>query len=182
MHLKLQDGTYSSDTALANLGLYGLGKRRSLKQLETFTKMDLVALRGNEGDADSCVNLEYIPFDASISPVDNFYDEPDDLDPQPEFPLRTKTIFYEQIFVKQAPRHIAVDLNAGYVHQVMRAQNVDSFQRMDGVEQPNLPPFTTLVVLWVFGMVVWCVMFMSPGSNNGSAKKKKIKQTMYKDV
>ena len=180
--LKLQDGTVATSTALANLGIYGLGKRRTLKQLEQFTKLDFATLKSNEGAGQDCVDLEYVPFDASISPVENFYDQPDDLDPQPEYPMRTKPIFYEQV-VQNAPVKIAVDLKAGDVvkRNLDSHHHIDSFQRMDGVEQPNLPPFSTLLILWVFGMIVWCVMFMNPGaSGTGSPKKKK--QRMAKDV
>jgi hypothetical protein len=186
LQLKLQDGTLATDTALANLGLYGLGKRRTLKQLEEFTKVDFASQQNNDGKGETCVNLEYVPFDASVSPVDNYYDEPDDLDPQPEYPLRTKTIFYEQV-VQTTPisRNIAaVDWREADVASNVR---VDSFQRMDGIEQTNLPPVSTLLVLWAFGMMVWCVTFrynaMSSGSGGGGTPRKKYtKQLMSKDV
>jgi hypothetical protein len=173
-----------TDTALANLGLYGLGKRRTLKQLEEFTKLGFATPKSNLGAGEDCVAFNYVPFDASISPVENFYDQPDDLDPQPEFPLRTKPIFYEQVIQEMPRNNVAVDMKAGQLvgRSLDSAHHVDSFQRMDGVEQPNLPPISTLLVLWIFGMIVWCVVFMkSPGGgSNGPPKKKK--QMMYKDV
>ncbi|GKY93218.1 hypothetical protein MPSEU_000289600 [Mayamaea pseudoterrestris] len=181
LRLKQQDGTIASDAVLANMGIYGLGKRRTLKQLEEFTKLEFASLKSNEGVGEDCVAFEYVPFDAAISPVENFYDQPDDLDPQPEFPLRTKLIFYEQL-----PMNIVAGNTKSGGAVVGRAldsvQRVDSFQRMDGIEQPNLPPFSTLIVLWIFGMIVWCVVFMSQGNVNGSGTPRKKKQMMSKDV
>jgi hypothetical protein len=64
-------------TARANLGIYGLGQRRSLDQLLDFTGIALPVneaseKHGNEGH--SCSNLDWVPYDASISPRANLFD------------------------------------------------------------------------------------------------------------
>lgn len=78
-------------TARANLGLYGLGKRRSLDELQTFARVNFAYASSNAGKQAVCVHkaTDYITYDANVSPYENLHDKPDDLDPQPEFPLRT---------------------------------------------------------------------------------------------
>lgn len=44
--LELKDGD-PSDTAKANMGIYGIGKRRSLSQLNDFVGMNMAAGIGN---------------------------------------------------------------------------------------------------------------------------------------
>lgn len=82
-------------TARANLGIYGLGQRRTLDQLLEFTGIalpltDASEKHGNEGH--SCANLEWVPYDASISPRANLFGgtgKADDLELEPAFPLRS---------------------------------------------------------------------------------------------
>ena len=100
----------------AELGIYGVGKLRSLKQLEAFTSINLKDKVGNVNNT-TCTNLEWVPYNMgeddfslssishtgsvrpdekvlSISPMDNLFtiinSESSDrvLDPQPEFPNR----------------------------------------------------------------------------------------------
>ena len=66
----------------ANLGLYGLGKRRSLKQLDEFATVDLKNKVGNIGADVQCSGHEWVPYDTNISPQENLYNNPDNLDPQ----------------------------------------------------------------------------------------------------
>lgn len=67
----------------ANLGLYGLGKRRSLAQLSDFTNMDLKNKKGNAGPDLKCSGHEWVPYvDKKISPQENLFSNPDNLDPQ----------------------------------------------------------------------------------------------------
>mmetsp|Transcript_21710 Transcript_21710/g.25064 ORF Transcript_21710/g.25064 Transcript_21710/m.25064 type:complete len:334 (+) Transcript_21710:448-1449(+) len=106
-----------NDLKRANLGIYGIGKVRSLKQLQEFVGIDLKKGEGHliggnpfpNGQSSRirerghyiqkldkpppCANLNWVPYveDASnslISPIDNLYVEANDLDPQPEFPRR----------------------------------------------------------------------------------------------
>jgi hypothetical protein len=121
--LELKDGD-KSDTAKANLGIYGIGKRRTLAQLDDFVGTSHTESKGNEqvglcqtrpllcsllvlilsflnvGPLPknmNCANLKFVPYDTQISPADNLYDNPNDLDTQPEFPRRTDLIFYKQV-------------------------------------------------------------------------------------
>ena len=66
----------------ANLGLYGLGKRRSLKQLSEFANVDLENKAGNVGANVQCSGHEWVAYDTTISPQENLYGNPDNLDPQ----------------------------------------------------------------------------------------------------
>jgi hypothetical protein len=58
-----------------------LGKRRSLKQLNEFANVDLKNKVGNFGDV-KCSGHEWVPYDTSISPQENLFNNPDNLDPQ----------------------------------------------------------------------------------------------------
>ena len=86
----------------SNLGIYGIGKLRSLKQLETFTGIDLKQMLGHSmNKIPTCANLRWEPYEPQdqvilpsdlrllpVSPMDNLYNQSNDLDPQPEFPNR----------------------------------------------------------------------------------------------
>ena len=65
VHTMLQiPGGDSSETAQANLGVYGLGRRRTIQQLMDFVGIDLVKKTGNRGVSDSFylwrLNLTFI--------------------------------------------------------------------------------------------------------------------------
>lgn len=171
----------SSTTAQANLGIYGLGKRRTMKQLFKFVGM--TSSEGNSGKAKDCAAIQWFPYDASISPVANLFDKPDDLDPQPEYPHRTKLIFYEQ--VEQASRAdigIQISDGAAEVKEVHRV--VEPVVPSQSVEESsNLPPLTAVLVFWLFGLVVWCIMFMRGPSPelSGTRQSKKKKAPSHKD-
>lgn len=66
----------------ANLGLYGLGKRRSLAQLNEFANLDLKNKKGNILPDLKCSGHEWVPYDETISPQENLFSNPDNLDPQ----------------------------------------------------------------------------------------------------
>jgi hypothetical protein len=175
------------ESNLANLGLYGLGKRRSLKQLEDFTKMNFSRKRGNEGKTEVCVHEDYVPYDAAISPVENLYDEPANLDPQPEYPLRTNLIFAQQPKHESiAEQHWAqaslgeIDLSA------VAAGGAAAIEAAAPLS--NLPSPFLLALLWIFGLMVWCLLFLKNSTSptvlpthrrktKGPASKR-----VYKDV
>jgi len=183
-------------TAQANLGLYGLGKRRTLQQLFEFGRIKVENDVGNTGKVINCVGHEWVPYDASISPVANLFDRPDNLDPQPEYPLRTNMIYYQQ--VDQAVSKIHVSINdkgdAEVKERGLRnpaglpssAGGGEARQALDFPETPPLPSFSLLFVLWAFGLIVWCVLFMNPQKSSGSGvKKRKLKKKKFssdKDV
>ena len=171
----------------ANLGLYGLGRRRSLEQLSEFVNIDLKNGRGNVGPHIKCSGHEWVPYDASISPQENLFANPDNLDPQPEYPLRTKLQYYQQ--VEQAMPLYDNGLVAGDTAR-SSASGVDHFGPDRTAAAAGMPSAGTLFVFWVFGLVVWYIMFMGPGaaaSNKAGGRParspaRKKGSNVYKDV
>ena len=96
------------------------------------------------------------------------------MDPQPEFPLRTELTFYEEI---DQPVGIQIDLGQDPVIE-RKAEVI----RNDANE---LPVFT-IFMLWIFGLVVWCVVFVHQGGTSGLKKSKRRKKkgaaSDFKDV
>jgi len=124
-----------------------------------------------------CANLEWIPYDSSISPTDNLYEGADDLDPQPEFPLRTELTFYEEI---DQPVGLQIDLGQDPVLEQRKTG------ALHNAESNELPVFT-IFALWMFGLVVWCVIFVNQGGSTLQKQKKRRKKKKgsadsFKDV
>jgi Glycosyltransferase (GlcNAc) len=135
----------------ANLGIYGLGKRRTMEQLNAFVGLNLQSGAGNSGKI--CTGHEWVPYDSSISPTDNLFSNPDNLDPQPEYPFRTNLIYY------QPPV-------ATLTYSLMRESPLTS----DGINKHvsptnntttsnHLPSMGVLLFLWLFGILVWFIVF-----------------------
>lgn len=89
------------------------------------------------------------------------YDKATDLDPQPEFPLRTEFTF----FVEQEPE----------VDKYMVVDGVSAEQQAAAVPVQQGPPFMTLLILWFFGLIVWCMLFV-----NGGGKPSRRTRTLRK--
>jgi hypothetical protein len=137
------------ESNLANLGLYGLGKRRSLEQLERFTNVNLKLRTDNIGPKMTCLHgSDYVPYDKSISPMANLYDEPANLDPQPEYPLRTNLVFAETT-------------RQGHKGSLLDDTPVGAVSRLAVRHSPlsKLPSASLLFILWLFGLVLWCLLF-----------------------
>ena len=169
------EGGETEEKAQANLGIYGLGKRRSLQQFQEFANMDFKTLKGNSGPNERCSGFHWVPYDANISPVENLFDNPDNLDPQPEFPLRSEMVFYEQVVLKSPHEAYTVAEH----HSIPVGHTYES--------QSALPSLPVLFILWVFGLVIWCVFCMKPSSSRKSGPKKKRSavlsdSSVYKDV
>lgn len=162
-------GGNSEELAQANLGLYGLGKRRSLQQLLTFARFDL---RKGTGTADSlddqCVNFDYVHYDASIPPTANAFSSPDDLDPQPEFPMRTELI-YGAVQNTPAEKLLKDEVNGGHFQRIPLTNSEPS---------SGSSYFTLIFVLWAFGMFVWYTLFVAKDGNGafGDGKRKTLKK------
>lgn len=121
-----------------------------------------------------CTDADWVPYDASISPIENLFDNPDNLDPQPEYPLRTALTYGEEVV--DATLDLELDGNMEQQH------HADAFSQQTGVhEKPSLPPMSILLVLWVFGLFVWFVLF-SGSSTSQSGRHKKKRSNGYKDV
>jgi hypothetical protein len=102
--------------------------------------------------------------------MENMYSKADDLDPQPEFPLRTQLTFYEQL--EQPAEQVGAPLEP--VHQALK-QDVGGSNEM---------PLATLLLLWIFGLVVWCVVFVNQGGGGFKPAKRSTKKKAggYKDT
>lgn len=178
-------GGDSSEAAQANLGLYGIGKRRTLKQLLLHSRFLATPKTNNKGDGKLCVGHEWIPYDAQSSPIDNLFDKPDNLDPQPEYPLRTKLVFYKQA-EKAAPRlKIELQGDNAKIKQVTARHVAATLDGLPPMVESPLPTTSTLFILWVFGLMVWCVMYMNPlggSTSSGGPRKSKKKKSSVKDV
>jgi Glycosyltransferase (GlcNAc) len=156
----------------ANLGIYGLGKRRTLEQLNDFTGMRLSNGRGTEGT--KCTGHEWVPYDPKISPTENLFNNPDNLDPQPEYPLRTNLTFYVP--------PVASQNQAGISRQAMRSEIIrgmdEQMQSADfSTDSSNLPSGIVLFLFWAFGLLVWFIMF-TPNSISGGDTKKHSRPTV----
>lgn len=151
----------------ANKGIYGLGQRRTLEQLAQFCNVDFANGKGNVGPNAHCSSHKYVTFDDSIPPTANLYENPDNLDPQPLYPLRDQLIFYKPMD----------ELSPAYPELEMYEANsesdrVDEFETTTTATTPAAGPSTSvLLVLWVFGLIVWCVMFQSPGGKPNRRRK-----------
>ncbi|KAL7537933.1 hypothetical protein ACHAWF_005943 [Thalassiosira exigua] len=150
--------------ARANLGIYGLGKRRTLEQLLDFVGIalpgpDFSGQHGNDGRG--CANPAWVPYDASVSPRANLFDgtgKADDLDLDPEFPLRTLP-----------------DATGGQYDHPFAMGNAawdemtNSESEMGGVMEDGSSdvPYSMVFLLWVVGLFVWFSMFVR---NDGKAE------------
>ena len=147
----------------ANLGIYGLGKRRTLKQMADFVGIDMDQQKGRR-DQD-CAGHHWVPYDANISPVENMYNKPDNLDSQPEFPLRTEFSFYKQ--EKEIPSQ-NLQLIDGDVVSIKDGQQQESHHSLRDsvtpVHSSRGPSGALLFLLWIVGLIGWCVLFVAPKS------------------
>jgi hypothetical protein len=89
--------------------------------------------------------------------MDNLYQDADDLDPQPEFPLRTRPTFYEPI---DQPVGIQLELGKDPILGGHKRELVHSN------DPSNELPVFTIFALWIFGLIVWCLVF---SINHGEA-------------
>lgn len=114
-----------------------------------------------------CAEHAWVPYDTSISPLDNMYSKPTDLDPQPEYSLRTEFVYYQE------EAETAADALVG----------IES-ARQEGpiVPASNAPSTMTLFVLWCFGLIVWCMLFVNHGGGGGKGLRKRHKGGGSKDV
>lgn len=167
----------------ANLGIYGLGTRRTLDQLDDFAGLDLKANKGNTGPELKCTGHVWVPYEGSISPTDNLFSNPDNLDPQPEYPLRTHLIYYQQVTLAQS----FVDAE-GYAIDADRKLPASDGRGPDGFDAhatSHLPSSGVLFVFWLIGLLVWYIMYMPNsyfGGNNIRGVARKKSSNLFKDV
>jgi hypothetical protein len=194
------------DYNLSNLGIYGLGKRRTIKQLEDFMKIQMATKTSRpQGVRDarglthisfrfvdssfllilqaSCIGDEWVPYDVNISPTDNLYDEPDNLNPQPEYPLRTELTFYEEEDGDASSIEVLEGDLMGDASSASKDASSSSDESVISSHNKALPsrqhvsPFPTasvLIPLWLLGLVVWFMTFgNTPRAKGHQARKKK---------
>lgn len=111
----------------------------------------------------------------------NLYDKPDDLDPQPEFPLRTELTFYKDEAWEPPKLEILEGDVMGEVGSPKQASS-----RSVVTEQSNFPSAVLMLILWILGLCAWCSMFLQPVSSSSLRTKKSRKKSsstkMAKDV
>jgi hypothetical protein len=116
-----------------------------------------------------CADLKFVPYDTQISPADNLYDNPNDLDTQPEFPLRTDLVFYKQVEqVMEPPLRFEISPEHSGTGRELT---------MTGEKYP-FPPASTMLTLWFMGLALWCVFFMK----SSGKRSRRIKGGGIKDV
>ena len=106
--------------------------------------------------------MKFVPYDAGISPTDNLYDNPNDLDTQPEYPLRTELTYYEQVEQIVEPPVVDFDSEAALG---LRKESVPA------AEKYPFPPASTMLTLWFMGLALWCVFFMNSAGSRSRRKK-----------
>lgn len=143
-------------TARGNLGIYGLGRRRTLDQLLQFASIALPDSEfrgqyGNEGKG--CANLKWVPYDKSISPRANLLDgtgKADDLELEPEFPLRTRSDSGDYLF----PAGSGVGRS-----------DATSWKDPAGMSHGGNVPYSFVFLLWVLGLYVWYASFVDTATD-----------------
>lgn len=172
--------------ARANLGIYGLGRRRTLAQLLDFAGIalpgrDFAGQHGNDGSG--CANPSWVPYDASIPAKANLFDgmgAADDLDLEPVFPLRT----LPDVTRAQYDHPFAVG-NAAWDNMTSARHKAGS----DGSNEHALSdaPYSMVFLLWIIGLYVWYGAFVgridnikrrAAGSRSSAAPRNSARRTL----
>jgi hypothetical protein len=163
-------------TARANLGIYGVGKRRTLEQLLEFTGIALPTSETSDkhgNDGHTCANLDWVPYDASISPRANLFDgegKADDLELDPIFPLRSLP-----------------DATGGqYDHPFLgnAAWKGPGQAAHAPTDNSSSTPYSVVFLLWIGGLYVWYLMFLggTRGKRGNSGRPRYAKKPKRKDT
>lgn len=122
-----------------------------------------------------------MPYDTSISPVDNMYNNPNDLDPQPEFPMRTELEFFREIEVVMPD----LEVLESDLHPVSNAGGTSAESASIPASPPtvnNYPSFATMFLLWIIGLLGWGYFALRTSSaSKPSGKQKKTSRGRSKD-
>jgi len=174
-------GGEDSKGGRANLGLFGLGKRRTLKQFVEFVGVDLQ--EREKVKIHNCGNKKWVPYDTKgTSAMDNLYQHADDLDPQPEYIHRTES---HQPIVSQQSSALAEALINGKLIENNNNAAANPSALHDAAAAMNAQPVANTTfssftfIVWVAGLCIWYFVFhSSPFSTNGSNTIARVKRTM----
>mmetsp|Transcript_24963 Transcript_24963/g.57348 ORF Transcript_24963/g.57348 Transcript_24963/m.57348 type:complete len:572 (+) Transcript_24963:3-1718(+) len=219
LELDLSEETDTVETDRANMGIYGLGQRRTLAQFQEFSSVKLDGTASVE-EPIKCVGQVMVAYDDSISPLANLHHDDGNiltnLDLSPIFPRRTKPTFATQnlrnsqavgdksldaenveIMVNQEGDEDGDDEADGTTHDSAHAGKISPFganlfphvgvRRIGGnnaihagvgpelldQQASNLPPSSVLLVLWMFGLLMWCFAFVSHNGGDAHERPKK---------
>mmetsp|Transcript_5405 Transcript_5405/g.7964 ORF Transcript_5405/g.7964 Transcript_5405/m.7964 type:complete len:509 (+) Transcript_5405:59-1585(+) len=140
-----------SEVVQANFGLYGLGKRRSMEQFAEFIGVDFESTKLK---ISSCGKKQWVPYDFSVTAFENLYDHANDLDPQPEFPLRNRS---------QQPK-ISPDVSSSASFPNSEEIGTTANDRLlsnTPTANSGMSPFLTFL-FWIFGIFMWYKVFAAP--------------------
>jgi Glycosyltransferase (GlcNAc) len=181
------DGTMvmiPSETMQANFGLYGLGKRRTLQQFNEFLKRDVphslftimeYSKHSPSSSTVRCDDHTWVPYDSSILPTANLFNEPDNLDPQPIYPLRTRLLYYQQEIVFDADFGNATEHVQHHLHN-------SNYQFITKDPYDDMPSLTALASMWITGLAAWYVLFFVLSKPLSSGKRRKPKFAYDQDA
>lgn len=111
---------------------------------------------------------EWVPYDLDISPTENLYNHPDNLDPQPEYPMRTKCVFYEE----EAANATSIDVLEGDIMGEFGESNRNASHKRQ--HSSPFPSGAILIPLWIAGLAIWYMNFAANASaSRGKMPRKK---------
>lgn len=161
------DGGENNVRSWSNLGVYGLGRRRTLRQLMEYIGWDfhkgkaMMAKTGEWGER--CGVHRWVPYDSTIEAWESMYNDIDeDRDPMPEFPLRKTTARPEQDIV---------------VSSLMNGESFDSHQ-WEGkgtMTTTTTVPMVALGLFWILGLAAWYAVFIRGYGRIGYVRRSKKK-------
>lgn len=124
-----------------------------------------------------CGNFAWVPYDPKISPVENLYSNPDDLDPQPEYPLRTSMVYYNE---EEAVAQPDLEVLEGDLHPMAAGQD-GSLKAASLLSPPQraFPSATLLLLLWIVGLCLWFYFMVL--SNKSGKKRRNVGGNTNKD-
>ena len=118
----------------------------------------------------------------NISPVDNLYDKPDDLDPQPEYALRNKMVFYKEEDWKPLIPNLDIEGSDSIGGEENPYDGSVPKEVPQSLETSRQPSGTLLFLLWLLGLLTWCASFVGQPKQSKNGKPRRNKGTGSKDM